>query len=50
MRLRALDLNGTPIMDAGLAQLTGLRALSGLVLDNTRVTDAGLARSPESPA
>jgi hypothetical protein len=39
-----LDLNGTHVTDAGLAQLQNMTALQYLVLDGTHVTDAGVAK------
>ena len=41
-RLEYLNLAGSPVTDAGLAQLQGLTALRWLSLDDTRLTDAGL--------
>ncbi len=47
-----LGLGGTRVSDAGLAQLRDLRGLQRLELNNTQVTDAGLAGSvsPEGTA
>ncbi|MCX5644776.1 MAG: M48 family metalloprotease [Phycisphaerae bacterium] len=42
--LRWLDLSGTQVGDAGLADLKGLKALEFLYLDDTQVTDLGLER------
>ncbi|HTL18942.1 MAG TPA: c-type cytochrome domain-containing protein [Patescibacteria group bacterium] len=42
--LRWLDLGGTGVTDAGLAQLGTMPNLTRLHLERTRVTDAGLAR------
>jgi uncharacterized membrane protein len=42
--LRWLDLGGTAVTDAGLAQLAAMPNLTRLHLERTRVTDAGLAR------
>jgi len=39
-----VDLSRTPVRDAGLAHLRGLRTLHQLNLDGTKVTDAGLVR------
>jgi hypothetical protein len=41
-QLRELHLDGTPITDAGLKHLEGLRQLQILELEYMRVTDAGL--------
>jgi internalin A len=38
----SLDLNGTPVTDAGLKELAALKNLTDLDLRNTEVTDAGL--------
>ena len=38
-----VDLDSTPVTDAGLAHLAGLTALESLRLSNTQVTDAGVA-------
>ena len=40
--VKALDLYGTQVTDAGLVHLEGLTGLRSLNLGNTRVTDAGL--------
>jgi len=40
--LQWLDLSGTQVGDAGLADLKGLKALQFLYLDDTQVTDLGL--------
>ena len=40
--VRSVYLDNTPVTDAGLEHLRGLRQLQVLDLDNTQVTDAGL--------
>jgi YHS domain-containing protein/uncharacterized membrane protein/mono/diheme cytochrome c family protein len=42
--LRSLDLGGTKITDAGLAQVAGMVNLDRLHLERTAVTDAGLSQ------
>jgi hypothetical protein len=42
-QLRELDLQGTPVRDAGLVHLRGLDQLEELDLSHTAITDAGLA-------
>ena len=39
-----MDLSKTGVTDAGLVHLQGLTALKELCLQETRITDAGLAR------
>lgn len=41
--LEFLDLSMTPVTDEGLAHLHGLKSLTRIDLDNTRVTDAGVS-------
>jgi uncharacterized membrane protein len=47
--LRWLDLAGTKISDAGLAQLAAMPNLARLHLERTAITDAGLARLAALP-
>ena len=42
-KLRALDLSGTAITDAGLVHIKGMTSLTWLDLRRTKVTDAGRA-------
>ena len=48
--VRMLNLDHTPVTDAGLAHLKGLTRLQTLGLGNTQVTDAGLAHLKDSPS
>ena len=41
--LESLDLNYTPIGNAGIARLSGLTNLADLSLDSVELTDAGVA-------
>jgi hypothetical protein len=42
-RLTTLDLDGAPVTDDGLADVSTIDTLTGLRLRNTQITDAGLA-------
>jgi YHS domain-containing protein/uncharacterized membrane protein len=44
LNLRWLDLSGTAVTDAGLAQVAAMRHLTRLELERTAITDAGLTR------
>jgi uncharacterized membrane protein/YHS domain-containing protein len=44
LNLRWLDLSGTAVTDAGLAQVSAMRHLARLQLERTAITDAGLTQ------